>query len=242
MVALRDGSEDVRAVAASAIDAIGQRDVRCASRRRAAETASLAGRLSVAQLLNDVRCRWLNGPMCDVVDLLESSDPEVRRAAVGRVWPRTQPGAAALTKALLDDDRLVRNGAAIRLDSVHAPIAVPNWIILLGDPDPMLRERAAISLGVIVDARAVEPLGDALAIPRRRCGFRRRRRWPQSRSAMKGPTRRCSKPLVKEIGALRRRRRRSAPRPGRGSSGGEHVAAHPFAQAAQGQLTAAFRF
>ncbi len=96
---------------------------------------------------------------------LASDDVEVRRAAVGRVWPRTQRGAAALTRALLDDDRIVRNGAAIRLDSVHAPVAVPNWIVLLGDADPMLRERAAISLGVIGDPRAIDPLGDALRDP-----------------------------------------------------------------------------
>jgi TonB family protein len=93
---------------------------------------------------------------------LASDDVGVRRAAVDRVWPRTQRGAAALTHALLDADRIVRNGAAIRLDSVHAPMAVPNWIVLLADTDPMLRERAAISLGVIGDARAIEPLGDAL--------------------------------------------------------------------------------
>jgi TonB family protein len=99
------------------------------------------------------------------VDRLASDDVEVRRAAVGLVWARTQRGAAALTKALLDDDRIVRNGAAIRLDSVHAPMAVPNWIILLGDADPMLRERAAISLGVIGDARAIDALGEALRDP-----------------------------------------------------------------------------
>ena len=96
---------------------------------------------------------------------LASDDVEIRRAAVGQVWPRTQRGAAALTKALLDDDRVVRNGAAVRLDSVHAPIALPNWIVLLGDTDPMLRERAAISLGVIGDPRAIDPIADALRDP-----------------------------------------------------------------------------
>jgi TonB family protein len=96
---------------------------------------------------------------------LASDDLEVRRAAVGQVWARTERGAVALTKALVDDDRIVRNGAAIRLDSVHAPIAVPNWIVLLGDTDPMLRERAAISLGVIGDPRAIDPLAEALRDP-----------------------------------------------------------------------------
>jgi HEAT repeat protein len=102
---------------------------------------------------------------------LASDDIEVRRAAVGHVRPRTQRGAAALTKALLDDDRVVRNGAAVRLDSVHAPIAVPNWIVLLGDTDPMLRERAAISLGVIGDPRAIDRLAEALRDPERPVRF-----------------------------------------------------------------------
>jgi TonB family protein len=96
---------------------------------------------------------------------MASDDVEVRRAAVTRAWARTQRGAAALTKALLDDDRIVRNGAAIRLDSVHSPGAVPSWIVLLGDTDPMLRERAAISLGVIGDPRAIDPLADVLRDP-----------------------------------------------------------------------------
>lgn len=106
--------------------------------------------------------RFMNPSFQDAVDLLASDDVEVRRAAVWNVWPRTERGAAALARALLDDDRQVRNAAAIRLDSVHAPVAVPNWMALLDDADPMLRERAAISLGVIGDARAIDGLDQAL--------------------------------------------------------------------------------
>jgi TonB family protein len=48
---------------------------------------------------------------------------------------------------------------------VHAPVAVPNWIALLADSDAMLRERAAISLGVIGDPRAIDPLAHVLRDP-----------------------------------------------------------------------------
>ena len=160
--ALRDGSEEIRNVASSAITSIQT--------------------LGDAPLRAEAPCggncvTWVDTPLIPAfeerlrsafegpVDQLASDDVEVRRASVGRVWARTQRGAAALTRALLDDDRIVRNGAAIRLDSVHAPIAVPNWIVLLGDSDPMLRERAAISLGVIGDPRAIDPLGEALRDP-----------------------------------------------------------------------------
>ncbi len=160
--ALRDGSEEIRNVASTAIASIqttGDGPLRV--------EASCGGNCvnwddtPLIPALEERLRSGFEGP----VDQLASDDVEVRRAAVGRVWARTQRGAAALTRALLDDDRIVRNGAAIRLDSVHAPMAVPNWIILLGDLDPMLRERAAISLGVIGDARAIDPLGDALRDP-----------------------------------------------------------------------------
>ena len=93
---------------------------------------------------------------------LKSEDVEVRRQAVQTLWGTTPQGAVALATALLDPDREVRVTAAIRLDSVHAVVAVPNWIVLLADHDPMLRERAAISLGVIGDPRAIDPLAATL--------------------------------------------------------------------------------
>ena len=155
--ALRDGNDDVRSVAAAAIESIqasGDAPLRV-------ETPCRGNCVNWDQM--DALQQAI-GRMGEelAITRLASDDVVVRRAAVDRVWPRTQRGAAALTKALVDDDRIVRNGAAIRLDSVHAPIAVSNWIVLLADIDPMLRERAAISLGVIGDARAIEPLGDAL--------------------------------------------------------------------------------
>jgi TonB family protein len=159
--ALRDGDGEIRSVAVTAMEAI-----------RAIGDAPLQvetpcrGNCVNWDTVADALAKAMQGMRDEMAVLrLASDDVQVRRAAVGQVWPRTQRGAAALTRALLDDDRVVRNGAAVRLDSIYAPIAVPNWIILLGDADPMLRERAAISLGVIGDARAIDPLSDALRDP-----------------------------------------------------------------------------
>jgi TonB family protein len=159
--ALGDDNDDVRAVAGEAVQSIRslidggtEVTVRCGG-----NCTNWPGALAMGESLVQ---RFLNPSFQDAVDQLGSDDVEVRRAAVWNVWPRTERGAAALTRALVDDDRQVRNGAAIRLDSVHAASAVPNWIVLLDDADPMLRERAAISLGVLGDPRAIEPLGQAL--------------------------------------------------------------------------------
>jgi TonB family protein len=159
--ALYDGSDDVRNVGSSAlaaIQAVGNGPVRV-------EEACGGNCVNFDQVLEPLQRAIMRLADEASIRRLASDDLEARRAAVGRVWARTERGAVALTKALLDDDRVVRNGAAIRLDSVNAPIALPNWIILLGDTDPMLRERAAISLGVIGDAHAIDPLADALRDP-----------------------------------------------------------------------------
>jgi TonB family protein len=160
-VALRDGSEEVRNVASSAIASI--QTLGDAPQR--VEAPCGGNCVNFEQTLDALQQKMMRLADESVIMRLASDDLEVRRAAVDRVWARTQRGAVALTKALLDDDRIVRNGAAIRLDSVHAPIAVPNWIVLLGDTDPMLRERAAITLGVIGDPRAIDPLSEALRDP-----------------------------------------------------------------------------
>jgi TonB family protein len=160
-VALRDGSDDVRSVASAAIASI-----QAAGSGPVHVEAPCGGNcVNFDQVLEPLQRAMMRIADEASIMRLASDDLEVRRAAVGQVWARTERGAVALTKALVDDDRIVRNGAAIRLDSVHAPIAVPNWIVLLGDTDPMLRERAAISLGVIGDPRAIDPLAEALRDP-----------------------------------------------------------------------------
>jgi TonB family protein len=158
---LRDANEGVRSVAGTAIAAI-QASGDAALR---VETPCRANCVNWDQTLEPLQRAIMNLSDESALVRLASDDVEGRRAAVGQVWPRTQRGAAALTRALLDEDRIVRNGAAIRLDSVHALMAVPNWLVLLGDTDPMLRERAAISLGVIGDGRAIDPLAEALRDP-----------------------------------------------------------------------------
>jgi HEAT repeat protein len=84
---------------------------------------------------------------------------------VGNLSRDSVPGGEALARALFDSDRLVRTLAARRLDSVFAEAAIPGWIALLRDHDPSLRERAAISLGVIGDPRAIAPLTALLQDP-----------------------------------------------------------------------------
>ena len=150
-VALRDAESSIRDVATRAVAAI-----------RAGGDASV--RIQTICGGNCVNWPNMAAPTSveDAVDLLAHDDVEIRREAAAEVWARNERGAAALARALTDTDRIVRNLAAIRLDSLHAPVAVPSWIALLSDSDPMLRERAAISLGVIGDPRAIDPLATAL--------------------------------------------------------------------------------
>jgi beta-lactamase regulating signal transducer with metallopeptidase domain len=93
---------------------------------------------------------------------LESRTEIMRRYAVARLSPHSETGADALAELLGDPDHEVRSLAAIRLDSVIFPPAVPRWIALLVDEDESLRERAAISLGVIGDPAAIDALTSAL--------------------------------------------------------------------------------
>ena len=93
---------------------------------------------------------------------LESGVAGVRRAAVTKLRRESETGADALAELLRDSDPQVRSLAAIELDSVTFPPAVPGWIDLLLDKDDSLRERAAISLGVIGDPAAVDALTSVL--------------------------------------------------------------------------------
>lgn len=160
--ALRDASAEVRAIAEQTIETIrssGNTSLQVTRPCRGNCTNFAAGPIEV---LDSLVQGLMNPAFKDSPDELASDDVEVRRVAVWKIWPRSERGAAALARALLDDDQAVRTAAAIRLDSVHAPVAVPSWISLLADTDPMLRERAAISLGVIGDPRAIDALADAL--------------------------------------------------------------------------------
>jgi len=68
-----------------------------------------------------------------------------------------------LIKALMDDKKEVRGGAAGALKYIGGPEAVEPLINCLeNDEDWIARRLAAVSLGVIKDKRAVEPLTQAL--------------------------------------------------------------------------------
>jgi HEAT repeat protein len=88
--------------------------------------------------------------------------PTARRQAVTKLWRESETGAETLAELLRDPDPQIRRLAAIRLDSVTFPPAVPAWIDLLADQDDSLRERAAISLGAIGDPAAVDGLTSVL--------------------------------------------------------------------------------
>jgi len=87
---------------------------------------------------------------------------ELRRHGVTRLSAHSERGADALAELLRDQDPEVRTLAAIRLDSMIFPPAVPGWIDLLVDKDDSLRERAAISLGAIGDPVAIDGLTSVL--------------------------------------------------------------------------------
>lgn len=89
---------------------------------------------------------------------LQSPDLEIRTRAVQRLPLRSASGMRLLSDALMDREPRVRTLAAIKLDSVVSPAAVPGWLSLLTDADASLRERAAISLGVIGDPNAIDAL------------------------------------------------------------------------------------
>jgi HEAT repeat protein len=93
---------------------------------------------------------------------LDSRIDTARRHAVTRLSAHSETGAGALAELLRDPDPEVRTLAAIRLDSMIFPPAVPGWIDLLVDKDDSLRERAVISLGAIGDPVAIDGLTSVL--------------------------------------------------------------------------------
>src|SRR5262249_48931571 len=66
---------------------------------------------------------------------IASLDSAQRQRGVWKLIGRTETSAEALATLLQDDDPQIRTAAAIHLDSVVFPAAVPGWIALLGDDD-----------------------------------------------------------------------------------------------------------
>jgi len=155
---LNDGDEEVRLTASNALDRISEQPegrILVASPCRGNCNASEDAVYTVwSSLWNLWATRGLSSP-----------DAEIRKQTVmkdGVFLRGSRSGVQALTQALLDSDRGVRTWAAIRLDSVPSPDTMTGWISLLNDADPSLRERAAISLGVVGDPLAVDSLTSTL--------------------------------------------------------------------------------
>ncbi len=114
-------------------------------------------------------------PLFDaLVERLRQDEAAIRRNALvllcaledGRIIP-------LLLSALTDPDATVREQAAIGIGryarhlpaSPHVADAVPLLLVTLADPQPSVRAQAARALGLVRDARAVDPLIAALTDP-----------------------------------------------------------------------------
>jgi len=150
--ASRDSDEQVRIVAERALQTIRHMPQGTVSVSGSCRGNCLVGTGGLPSMATDMLALWE----------LESGTNASRRHAVTRLWAHSRTGAGTLAELLHDRDQEVRILAAIRLDSVIFPPAVPGWIDLLVDEDDSLRERAAISLGAIGDPTAIDALTSVL--------------------------------------------------------------------------------
>jgi hypothetical protein len=157
--ALRDSDEQVRVQARQAIDAIES----LAAEGTIVVSTPCGGNCMFDQLfsMNPTAVMFEIQTKRALLEL-SSRDTAIRKRGISRSFARTENSAAALAQFLEDSDPQLRSLAAMRLDSVIYPGAVPGWISLLGDDDASLRERAAITLGAIGDPVAIDPLATAL--------------------------------------------------------------------------------
>lgn len=159
--ALRDGDERVRVATQQALDAIAQLPagtVLVSSPCRGNCVGEVGDPLIPSALAFYPHTIMFEMRTKHALLDLESRDATVRQRGVVRLTGRIESSAAVLAELLQDTDAQVRRLAAMQLDSVVFPPAVPGWIVLLGDSDESLRERAAISLGAIGDPVAIDPL------------------------------------------------------------------------------------
>ena len=89
----------------------------------------------------------------------EQENNRTSKSGQGKADPRT---VAALTAALKDTDKDVRQTALHALVQLRDPSVFDPLIQALSDPTPDVRQQAAFGLGQLRDRRAVEPLVNAL--------------------------------------------------------------------------------
>src|SRR5262245_20353520 len=88
-----------------------------------------------------------DGEVNDVIERLQSPDPQVRRVAVLELADEaTDDTAHFLARALRDDDATVREEAANALSGVEEPEAVAALLAALEDESPRVRAAAAAAI------------------------------------------------------------------------------------------------
>ena len=102
-----------------------------------------------------------------LVELLQDSNPEIRRRAAGALLgmgPKAKGAVPALVEALENSDSELRQKAALILGQIGpaAKEAVPDLTEALEDPEPRVRVAAATSLGWLGAKEAVPALQTAL--------------------------------------------------------------------------------
>ena len=102
-----------------------------------------------------------------LVSALDDSATVVRMeamSAIGRIGPDAEPAVPHIIPLLADEDVRVRTVAGATLKKI-GPASVPLLIEALADPDPIVRERAAILLGQIRvdDDEVIEGLFEVLS-------------------------------------------------------------------------------
>lgn len=155
--ALRDGDEKVRETAQKALDAIGDPSRGTVVVSSPCRGNCIFGNPHISVAL-DIRAAIVEIETRLALVEMQRGGSEARKRSLALLVGRTESSAAALATLLQDRDPQIRTLAALHLDSVVYPPAIPGWIALLGDKDDSLRERAAISLGAIGDPSAIDEL------------------------------------------------------------------------------------
>jgi HEAT repeat protein len=156
IAALKDGSKDVRRVAAYALREIGD--------GRASEPLLIATlkdeSKDVRRAADDALWRIGEPAVGPLIAALKDKDRFMRQAATDALWKIGEPAVGPLIAALKDED--VRQAAVTALRKIGYRRSVEPLIAALKDESIDVRLQAAEALGAIGDMRAVDPLIAAL--------------------------------------------------------------------------------